>query len=140
MNYTHILLTYPSQDTEILFRASDGMMIAERQKVTVIYGEDRNAPPSDPRRQKSRIFIEGGEILHNGEHLPWNEHGSKFLRDRVTRDDLVLNGIPDVEPFLDIRCQEGSIILAPDSLDMRVNGGGMGAVHSRPVNKSIKAN
>ncbi len=159
--YTHILLTYPSQDGEILFRASDGMMIGERSKTTVIFGEDRNAPPSDPKRQKSRIFLEGGTIRHNGEDLPWNDNASRFLREFVAAEDLRLNGVTvwvnsngdeilpgdgylgprtqmTPKPALDIRCQEGSVILAPDSLDMRVNGGGMPAVSTRPFNKSLK--
>lgn len=124
---THILLTYPSQDSEILFRASDGMMIGERQKVTVIYGEDRNAPHSDPRRSRSRVFLEGGTIMHNGEEYPWNDFGSRFLREVVTREDLNLSATSD-PPELEIRCQEQSIILSPDSLQMRTNGGGMPAV------------
>ncbi len=39
---THIIKTYETNDAEMLFRASDGMMIGMREKVTVIFGDDPN--------------------------------------------------------------------------------------------------
>lgn len=129
---THIVLTYPSQDTEILFRASDGMMIAERQKCTVIYGENPNGPATDPKRKQSRVFMESDpEILPAGA-THWNTFGSRFMREVVTAADLLSNGL-DWKAVIEERCQEGNVILAPDSLDMRTNGGGMAAVNLRKM-------
>lgn len=149
---THIVLTYPSQDTEIMFRASDGVMIAERQKCTLIFGENPAAAANDPKRKQSRVFIEGGSIFSNGQNWDWNEFGSRYMRTVVAKADNHANGLyegvtsktgpvtmPDsfldgASPVIEERCQEGSVILAPDSLDMRSNGGGMPAIHTRKLN------
>ncbi len=138
---THIVLTYPSQDSEIMFRACDGVMIAERQKTTLIFGENPAAGSSDPNKKQSRIFLEGGEIENNGSTFPWNDFGSRYMRERVARRDLINWGeaglLNPTEVVLDVRCQEGGVILAPDSLDMRMNGGGMNAVNLNSIGRKI---
>lgn len=132
---THIVLTYPSQDTEILFRASDGMMIAERQKCTLVFGEDPSAPITSPKRKQSRVFLESDpEILPSGASH-WNTLGSRYMREIVANNDLLgvdlaTQPCTHREAVIEERCQEGTVILAPDSLDMRTNGGGMGAIRS----------
>lgn len=63
---THIIKQYPSNDAEILFRASDGMMIGMREKVTVIYGDD-------PNKRVSRLFID-------------SDFASRYLRNGVVAD------------------------------------------------------
>lgn len=68
---THIIKTYETNDAEMLFRASDGMMIGMREKVTVIFGDD-------PNRRVSRIFME-------------SEHASAFLHGKVCQDDIGLD-------------------------------------------------
>lgn len=136
---THIVLTYPSQDSEILFRACDGVMIAERQKTTLIFGENPAASAGDATKKQSRIFLEGGVINHNGTEYPWNHFGSRYMRERVARRDLNNWGdaglLNPTEVVLDVRCQEGGVILAPDSLDMRMNGGGMNAVNMNKIGR-----
>jgi hypothetical protein len=154
MKPTHIVFTYPSQDSEIMFRACDGMMIAERQKTTLIFGENPNAPSGDPKRKQSRVFMEGGTIDHLGQSFPWNENGSRYMRTVVAKDDFE-GRLPDTQfaPYIEIdpefppsqyrpvvieeRCQEGGVILAPDSLDMRTNGGGMSAVNINKIGRKI---
>ena len=137
MEYTHIVLTYPSQNTEVMFRASDGVMIAERQNNALNFGEDPNAAASDPKRKQSRIFLETEEKLFaNGEEHKWNFNASRYMRERVPGfvDDEYLT-----KPILiDERCQEGSVILAPDSLDLRVNGGGMPAVSLNKIGRKVQ--
>ncbi len=137
---THIILTYPSQDTECMFRACDGMMIAERQHCTVIYGENPNAAANDPKRKQSRVFLESDPAILPSGATHWNTYGSRYLREVVAQTDLEnCTGHPGAV-IIDERCQEGSVILAPDSLDMRTNGGGMAAVDMKSFNKSLKAN
>ncbi len=128
-----------------MFRASDGMMLAERQQCTLVFGEDPNAPPSNPKRKQSRLFIESDpEILQPGQ-AHWNTMGSRYMRVTVANNDIL--GVDLATRFdgvdaavIEERCQEGSVILAPDSLDMRTNGGGMNAVNMKTFNKSVKAN
>lgn len=68
MKHTHIVMNYLSQDAEILFRADDGVAIAQRKKTVVLFGED-------PNRKQSRVFIDP-------------EHASRYLRNVVTLKDL----------------------------------------------------
>ncbi len=149
---THIVLTYPSQDTEIMFRASDMMMIAERQKCTIVFGEDPSAPVTSPKKKQSRVFMESDIKLVIGlDEFPWNHNGSRYMREVIATNDLL--GLELSTPLsareelaggqravIEDRCQEGLILMAPDSLDMRTNGGGMGAVNMKPFNKSLKTN
>jgi len=143
---THIVLTYPSQDTEILFRASDKMMIAERQKCTIVFGEDPSAPVTSPKKKQSRVFMESDEKLVIGlDEFQWNHNGSRYMREVIANNDLLgieLSTQPCThrEAVIEERCQEGLIVMAPDSLDMRTNGGGMGAVSMKSFNKSLKTN
>ena len=48
---THIMLEFPSKKSEILARASDGCVLAQRKNTVVIIGED-------PNKGTSRVFIE----------------------------------------------------------------------------------
>lgn len=50
---THILIEYESQDTTLLYRASDGLALACRQKITVISGDDPN-----PAKRKHQNFLD----------------------------------------------------------------------------------
>lgn len=141
---THIVFTYPSQDTEIMFRACDGMMIAERQSCTLVFGEDVNGGPQNPKRRQSRLFMESDPAVLLPGQPHWNTCGSRYMRETVAKADLESCadefGVIPTAVTLDERCQEGSVILAPDSLDMRTNGGGMSAVDMKAFNKSLKAN
>ena len=127
MKPTHIVLTYPSQDIEILFRAIDGMMIGERHKVTVIWGVNPNAGSSDPGRKQSRVFLESDTpMLVGKDAFSWNHYGSRYLRDVVAKLDADENGLGKV--VIEERSQEGLILMPPDSVDMRTNGGGIRAI------------
>ncbi len=142
---THIVLTYPSQDTEIMFRASDMMMIAERQKCTIVFGEDPSAPVTSPKKKQSRVFMESDrKLLIGTDEFAWNHNGSKYMREVIATNDMLgkelSSPIEAVHSMIEDRCQEGLILMAPDSLDMRTNGGGMSAVNMKPFNKSLKTN
>ena len=69
---THIVLSYPSQEVEMLFRASDGMALGQVEKITVIWGVDRN-------RGQSRVFID-------------HEHARRYFREVLPADDLKADG------------------------------------------------
>ncbi len=69
---THIIVSYPSQNSLALFRASDGMAIGHAQNFTVIFGDD-------PAKREGRNFID-------------HDHAVRFLRNEVTREDLGVNG------------------------------------------------
>lgn len=84
MTYTHIIKQYPTNDAEILFRASDGMMIGMKEKVTVLFGED-------PNKRVSRIFME-------------SEQASAYLR-KIASDDA-----PSGVERIDVRNEEHTII------------------------------
>lgn len=64
---THIVLSHRSQHSEMLFRASDGMCVAQRKNATVVYGVD-------PNKKQGRVFID-------------DEAASAFLRGFVAKDD-----------------------------------------------------
>jgi hypothetical protein len=129
MKPTHIVLTWPSQNFEILFRASDGMMIGERKDVTVIFGENPNGNATDPNRKQSRVFLETDE-MYQGQK--WNWFGSRFLRNVVAKQDMERIGIAD-QPVIEERIQEGSVILASGSLELASNGGTV-----RPVGRKVQ--
>lgn len=67
-DYTHILHRYPSQDTDFLFRAADGVHIGQRQQVTLVFG-------AEPNKRRSHLFIDA-------------ESAFRFMRDRVTAMDI----------------------------------------------------
>ena len=50
---THLIVQYKSKDTDLLYRAADGMALACRQGVTVISGEDPN-----PAKKEHRNFLD----------------------------------------------------------------------------------
>jgi len=130
----YIVFTYPSQDTEVMFRAPEMLMVAERQKGVVIWGVNPNAAATDPNRKQSRVFMESeNPLVISDASFRWNHYGSKYMRSVVAAFDLGLRGIEDA-PRIEERSQEGSVILAPDSLDMRTNGGGMSAVNMKKLN------
>ncbi len=50
---THILIHFPSKDTSLLYRASDGMSIGTRIGINILFGESR-----DPSALVSRAFLD----------------------------------------------------------------------------------
>jgi hypothetical protein len=72
-NITHIIKDFAEQNSEILFRASDGVAIGQRKRTVVVFGED-------PNRKTSRVFID-------------DEHASEFLRSEVARLDLAKDSV-----------------------------------------------
>ncbi len=124
---THILLIEKSQDTEILFRVSDGMMLGECQKNVVVFG-------AEPNKKTSRVFID-------------HENATNFLRYVA---DLDASGVQELHKYqefvlpgeklqtkaqLDEREVDGMIVLPQGSRELVSNGGPI-----RPFNKSIKMN
>lgn len=55
---THIILKFDSHDTDVLYRASDGLTLACRQNITVIVGNDPN-----PAKKEHRSFIDAAHAL-----------------------------------------------------------------------------
>ena len=51
--FTHIIMLYPSQKSDLLYRASDGMNLACRMGATVISGVDPN-----PAKKEHRNFLD----------------------------------------------------------------------------------
>ena len=51
---THILKMFKSQNSEMLFRADDGICIGQRKNETVIFGEE-------PNKRSSHVFIDGAK-------------------------------------------------------------------------------
>lgn len=87
---THIVLNYKSQDTEILFRADDGICIGQRKGMTVVYGEA-------PNTKNSRVFLDA-------------LFATKFLREKVTKDDLEARKV-EGSAVLEDRDGEGTILM-----------------------------
>ncbi len=86
MDATHIIVNYPSQDSEQLYRASDGMFIGTRKDKLVVWGEDAN-------KRVGRMFLTA-------------EHARRFLREHVTMDDL-----DGVAVLIEDRDGEGMIVM-----------------------------
>lgn len=56
---THILIAYPSAKTHTLYRAGDGMALATRVELNVIYGRDPNPAKLTSRRFLTEAFALG---------------------------------------------------------------------------------
>ncbi len=125
---THILLLEPSQQTEILFRVSDGMMLGECQKNVVVFG-------AEPNKKTSRVFID-------------HENATNFLRRVADMDAVGIHPLHDYmsgdakilqncagEAKIEERNVDGLVVLPEGSRELVSNGGSM-----RPFNKSIKTN
>lgn len=102
---THIILEYPTHKSDVLFRAKDGIGIAQRKGSMVIIGED-------PNRGTSRIFCDA-------------HRASVYLREVVTRADLAGHDIDfkydsrkDLSdaptPVLEFKAGEGMIAIPSD--------------------------
>lgn len=107
--YTHIIHRIPSQETACLFRASDGMVIAEVQQSCVLQGEN-------PMKRESRLFVD-------------HEHAFRYLNTLAGKD---LGGDPSINEIN----LEGQVVLAPGSIEMITNGGRYPSV--KGFNKSLK--
>ena len=53
---THILKIFKSQNSEMLFRADDGICIGQRKNETVIFGDE-------PNKRSSHVFINGAKAV-----------------------------------------------------------------------------
>ena len=98
---THIIRWLPSQETGALFRASDGMMLAEWQQHTVIFGEN-------PMKRESRLFVDTG-------------CAKKYLFTIADKDQRAFD--PSSCAAVEEVSLEGSVVLAPGSVEMLTNGG-----------------
>ena len=101
MNHTHEIRWLPSQETGSLFRSSDGMLIAEWQQHTVIFGEN-------PMKRESRLFRDTG-------------CAKKFLFKLAHQDQQAID--PESNASIEEISLEGSVVLAPGSVEMITNGG-----------------
>lgn len=98
---THIVVKYSSQNSEILFRAFDGIAIAQQKNAVLVYGED-------PNKKQSRVFIDP-------------EHARRFLREKVAADDL--KNIPSGGTDVVIEDRDGESILTMPADAMELPGG-----------------
>jgi hypothetical protein len=106
---THILGVYPTADSEMLFRAADGVCIGMRKSETVVFGDE-------PNKRRSRIFID-------------KEHATKWLKTTCAEWDLKEypqkfydSGKDRDKVVLEERNMEGAIIRLPDSIEFPANG------------------
>lgn len=105
---THILLSYPSNNTDVLFRASDGIGIAQRKGVMVIIGED-------PNKGTSRIFIDEKLALNFlTEFLPMADLAGLEMDYKFSAKKIA---DPKPEVIIERRSGEG-LILHPKTTDL----------------------
>lgn len=69
---THVIVTYPTADIECLFRAKDGIMVAQRKRLTIVVGEA-------PERKSSRVFMDAAAAR-------------RYLREVCAPTDIVDSG------------------------------------------------
>lgn len=106
--YTHVVMNYASQGSEILFRGSDGIALAQRKKTVVVFGED-------PNKKSSRVFLN-------------DEYASRYLQEVVPANDLKeheqqivdADGVVGMalQPILDIRDAEPLIQLPEGAMEL----------------------
>ena len=93
---THILKIFKSQNSEMLFRADDGLCIGQRKNETVIFGDE-------PNKRSSHVFIAG-------------EKAGAWL-EAYAAEDLKKRGMA-VDALIDRQDAESIIQLAPGSIDL----------------------
>jgi hypothetical protein len=124
MDYTHIIHRIPSQETACLFRASDGMMLAECQQLCVLIG-------ANPMKRESRLFIDHDHaFMYLANLADVDANGMSIL----AWDEKALD--PAKFASVDYRNLEGQVVLAPGSVEMITNGGRYPSV--KGFNKSLK--
>ena len=96
MEPTHILKMFKSQNSEMLFRADDGICIGQRKNETVIFGEE-------PNKRSAHVFIDGVKAV------AWLE--------AYAREDLKKRGMA-VDALIDHQDAESIIQLAPGCIDL----------------------
>lgn len=74
---THVIVGYPEHKTHVLFRASDGIGLAQMNQVVVVVGENKN-------QNVSRVFLD--EL-----------HAETFLREVIPMFDLAGHDIKPLE-------------------------------------------
>lgn len=89
---THIIITFNSQHTELMFRATSGLAMAQWKDTTLIWGVD-------VQHRESRVFMNA-------------ECAARYMREVVAPDDLKAQGIAGA-PVFEVRDGEPLIHL-PD--------------------------
>lgn len=110
---THLILIWPEQQTEVVFRGEDGIMIAQRKNKTVVWGDDY-------RYKMSRVFLNF-------------DSASSFLRKHVIPQDIDRKlgwfkrwiGYHEVPCIEERPGQRSGIVLPADVMDLP-NTMGMG--------------
>ena len=88
MDATHIVVSFPSQDSEQMYRAADGMFIGTRKDKLVVWGEDGN-------KRQGRMFLTA-------------DHAKTFLRDQVP---FRVDELPKDKAILEDLAGEGMIVM-----------------------------
>lgn len=98
MKYTHILVTYRSQKSSMLFRYDDGMLVCMQQNAVVVMGDT-------PHKKSSHTFID------------W-ESAARWLATKYPAMDLNEQGVVG-DPLIEERDGEShGLYLPEDSLQM----------------------
>lgn len=93
---THIVQSQASQNSEILYRADDGMRIAHRKDRTVIFGED-------PHKSSGRYFVDA--------------HTAHVFVETLAANDLKERSV-DAPLRIDYRdIEDTGIVIAADMLE-----------------------
>ena len=111
IDYTHVLVTHKSQNIEILFRATDGIMIGMQKAKIVVFGER-------PNFKDSRTFMEDQQAR---DWLRFNVARADIQAQREQTDSSAeILKTPDktIMPALDIRDGEGLVVLPPDAMEL----------------------
>lgn len=83
---THIMIRYDEHDSNLLFRASDGIGIAHQSKVVVVIGEDKN-------RNVSRCFMDEKHAeSYLYKVLPWLDLAGMPTKPEEASDTCALVG------------------------------------------------
>ncbi len=111
---THIILEYPNHKTEVLFRADDGVGMAQRKDTLVIIGED-------PNKGTARVFMDGPSAHRFiSELLPALDLVGVELDFKLSLHEAKAKLTPDgPKPVVEYRAGEGQIVIPTSAV---VNG------------------
>ena len=110
MEPTHILKIFKSQNSEMLFRADDGICIGQRKNETVIFGEE-------PNKRSSHVFIDGAKAGAWLEAYANTDLLATYAQKLGVNPQEAAEGWK-MEAVIDRQDAESIIQLAPGSIDL----------------------
>lgn len=110
-NPTHIIIEYPNHKAEILYRASDGVGLAQRADRMVIIGED-------PNKGTSRLFFDAHHAhVFISETLPALDMAGVEMDYKLSlhaAGKIMASSPQDAKPHVEYRPGEGMITMPGD--------------------------